>query len=69
MKRQGLIFKDSDLLNLHVIICMVDNQPEINGSRTQNNGFVYRSFSGPPYIKFAKINFLYLSNGEANDSL
>ena len=30
MKRQGLSFKDSDLLNLHIIICIVDNQPEID---------------------------------------
>ena len=27
MKHQGLTFKDSDLLNLHMIICMVDKQP------------------------------------------
>ena len=28
MKRQGLSFKDSDLLKLYMIICIVDNQPE-----------------------------------------
>lgn len=29
MKFQGLTFESSDSLNLHVIICIMDNQPEI----------------------------------------
>ena len=28
---RGLTYKDSDLLNRHMIICIVDNQPEIDG--------------------------------------
>ena len=32
MKRQGLTFRDSDSLNPQVIICIVDNQPEIDGT-------------------------------------
>ena len=31
MKRDGSNFKDSDSINPHVIICIVDNQPEIDG--------------------------------------
>ena len=30
MKYQGLTFKDSDSLNSHMIICLVDNRPEID---------------------------------------
>ena len=36
MKCQGLTFKDSDSLNLHMIIFIVDNQPEINSNNNYN---------------------------------
>ena len=35
-KMPNVSFKGSDLLNPHVIICMVDNQPEIDGTRLNN---------------------------------